>query len=525
MELIVNPGLLASATTATIFLIVFTIWFRNRDKNRVNLGLSAVVFLSCLYQSQPEILALLDRPTYKIEELVSNIIATLWWLAIAFLFNKSLNRFIWHGKLAWDGEPAVPRLLREIATVLIYLTAGMIILRFVFDQPITAVAATSGVVALVMGYSAQSTLKEIFAGISLNLDDPFQKGDLVEFEGEWGYIKDMNWRSVIYQDMDQNIVVLPNSKVAEGKIRNLTRPTEVMRRTFYFHAEYNAPTSIVLEVAEQAIKECPKVTRHPGNFAAFYEFDELGAKYKMHFHSKNFDDWFAAGDQVSNALWYGLNRRGIRFAFQRHLNFAFPEDDNRLLPDSLLDNSNWENLVTLFNRVPIFEQMQEEDIQDLAKGANWRIFGPPERIVSVSKTYSSMFIIATGRADVFEVMEDGSEIKMDELGPGQAVGIMTILTGVSQQTTIRAAVETAVWEINSDALHAIFERRPIAMDHIAESAAKWQAEEDKTLAVRKLSRAQEAKIIDKRQTSLSKRISRFFVLSKTENINVDFTDY
>lgn len=525
MELIINLELLATGATAAIFLTIFAIWFRDRGKNRVNLGLSAVLFLSCLYLSQPEILALFDRSTDSFTEPTSNAIATLWWLAVAFLFNKLLNRFIWHGKLAWDGEPAVPRLLREIAAVLIYLTAAMIILRFVFNQPITAVAATSGVVALVMGYSAQSTLKEIFAGISLNLDDPFQKGDLIEFDGEWGYIKDMNWRSVTYQDLDQNIVILPNSKVAEGKIRNLTRPTEVMRRTFYFHAEYNAPTSIVLEVAERAIKECPKVSLHPGNFVAFDGFDELGAKYKVHFHSKNFDDWFIAGDQVSNALWYGLNRRGIRFAFQRHLNYAIPEDDNRLLPDSFLDGSNWEDLATLFKRVPVFKQMQEEDIQDLAKASDWRVFGPPERIAPVSETNSSMFIIASGRADVFEVMDDGSEIKLDELGPGQSVGIMTILTGASQKTTIRAAIETAAWEINSDALHAIFERRPIAMEHIAESVAKWQAEEDKTLVARKLSRAQAAKILDKRQTSLSKRIARFFAQRKTEETNVEFTDY
>ena len=83
-----------------------------------------------------------------------------------------------------------------------------------------------------------------------NLDDPLQKGDLVEFESEWGHIKIMNWSSITYQDMDQNIVVLHSLKVAEGKIRNLSRPTEVMRRTFCFYAEYNAPTSIVLEVAE-----------------------------------------------------------------------------------------------------------------------------------------------------------------------------------------------------------------------------------------------------------------------------------
>ena len=67
-----------------------------------------------------------------------------------------------------------------------------------------------------------------------NLDDPLQKGNLVEFEIEWGLIRVMNWNSITYQDMDQNIVVLPSLKVAEGKIRNLSRPTEVMHHTFCF---------------------------------------------------------------------------------------------------------------------------------------------------------------------------------------------------------------------------------------------------------------------------------------------------
>lgn len=525
MAIFDNLGLLATAATAAIFIVILLIWSRDREKNRVNLGLSAVVFLGCLHQFLPETLTLFDSFTSDTTQKLADAVATFWWLALAFLLNKSINRFIWHGKLAWDGEPAVPRLLREIVAVLIYLTAAMIILRIVYGQPITAVAATSGVVALVMGYSAQSTLKEIFAGISLNLDDPFQKGDLIEFDGEWGYIKDMNWRSITYQDMDQNLVVLPNSKVAEGKIKNLARPTEVMRRTFIFHAEYNAPTAIVVEVAEKAISECPKVTPHPWNFAAFIGFDEQGAKYRMHFHVLSFDSWFAAGDQVSNALWYGLKRRGIRFAFQRHLNFASPEDDKKMLPDSAFDDSNWKDLVELFEQVPVFEQMTSQDIQELAKAADWKVFGPPERIVTVNQPSTSMFIISSGQVDVFEVMDDGTEIKMDEFVAGQPVGIMALLTGTQQRTTIRAAVETAAWEISSDALHAIFERSPVVMEHIAESVAKWQAEEDENLAARKLSRAQEAKIIVKRQNSLSKRISRFFIQSQSEETNVEFTDY
>jgi hypothetical protein len=60
------------------------------------------------------------------------------------------------------------------------------------------------------------------------------------------------------------------------------------------------------------------------------------------------------------------------------LNFASPEGDSRLILGSLLDDLNGEDLVTLFSQVPIFKEMKEDDIQGLAKVANWFIFVSPE---------------------------------------------------------------------------------------------------------------------------------------------------
>ena len=76
IELIVDLELLATCTSTAIFLSVFAVWYRDRDKNRVILGLSAVIFLSCLYQFQQEVLVLFDRPTDNFSVLVSNTIAT-----------------------------------------------------------------------------------------------------------------------------------------------------------------------------------------------------------------------------------------------------------------------------------------------------------------------------------------------------------------------------------------------------------------------------------------------------------------
>ena len=77
IELIVDLELLATSTTTAIFLSVFAVWYRKKKKNRVILGLSAVVFLSCLYQFQQEVLVLFYRPTDNFSVLVSNTIATV----------------------------------------------------------------------------------------------------------------------------------------------------------------------------------------------------------------------------------------------------------------------------------------------------------------------------------------------------------------------------------------------------------------------------------------------------------------
>ena len=147
---------------------------------------------------------------------------------------------------------------------------------------------------------------------------------------------------------------------------------------------------------------------------------------------------------------------------------------------------------------------------ELAKGAVLHVVGPPERIIRAGSKRSSMYVIASGVGDVYEVDEQERETWMAEVGEGETIGLMSLLTGVPQRTTVRARTETAVWEISSDNLHALFEQKPEVMDNIAESVTKWRAEEEDVLNQIKLSRQQEQSLLEKRANSLSNRIVRFF---------------
>jgi len=450
----------------------------------------------------------------------------LWWVFIAYLVNAFVRRFIYRKHLTPDGEPTVPIILQHLVTAFIYLIAAMIALRFVLDQSITALATASGAIALILGYSSRTVFEEIFSGLAISANKPFSKGDLIQLNGEWAYVKDITWRSITYEDMDNNYVVVPNTVVAASKIRNLDHPTKGTRRTMYFHVEYNVPPHVVVKECDLAMKECPHIKPHPWNFTSFYEFDEKGMKYKLHFHIHHYDDWYVGSDELINAIWYRFARKKIRFAHQRHLNYTSAEDEKRGIMGSAYNEASWKDLVAQFDQVPMFEGMTKSDMKELATSAIMHVIGPPEKVIEAGSTTTSMFFIAYGTAEVYEVDEYGRETYMATAGVTESIGLMSLLTGAPQRTTIRAIEELGVWEIKSDALHDIFEKKPEIMDNIAKNVARWQLEEEEAINAIASNRSQAAQTLKKRTSKLSDRIAKFFDgRNDDDDDNIEFTNY
>jgi small-conductance mechanosensitive channel/CRP-like cAMP-binding protein len=499
---------------------------RRRSGVRIPLGIAAVSFFATLYILVDEIRPLIGDLGWLNNTQVKQVFASLFWVAIGYTTNVFIKRFVYLRRLTAEGDYTVPLIVQYLVTALIYLFALMIIVRMVYNQPIFAIAATSGALAIVLGYSARSVLEEVFAGIALNFSSPFEKGDMIQLNGEWATVKDIGWRSITYLDMDNNNVVVPNSVVAASKIRNLERPDSIVRRLNYFLIEYNVPPRVVIELAEAAMHECPTILDHEWNEVSLIGFEESGIKYRVAFHISDTSKWWLASNEYFNALWYRFKREGVRFGQQRHLNFSNGEDADKGLPSSSLEDNNWGALVDRFNHTPMFDGMTSFDMDELARGAKLHVIGPPERIIRAGSKRTSMYLLAAGEADVYEVNDDGKETWMASVYEGETVGLMSLLTGAPQRTTIRARTETATWEISSESLHALFERKPEVMDNIAEAVTKWQAEEDDALQAIKMSREQEESLLNKRASSLSKRISRFFDRdSKDEDSGEGYTGF
>jgi len=516
---------LVLAALGLLLIVLIVARIRRREGVRIPLGITAIAFFVACYLLRDQFSGVLTNITGRSNLQIGQGIATMLWLSIAYTVNVFVKRFGYKRRLTAEGDSKVPLIIQYLVTALIYMAAGMVILRFVFGQSIFALAATSGALAIVLGYSARSVLDEIFAGIALNFSSPFEKGDLVQLNEEWALIKDIGWRSITYLDMDSNSVVVPNSVVAASKIRNLDKPDNITRRLFYFKVEYNAPPKVVLELATAAMDECPHVIDHEWNDVCLFDFDDTGIRYRVALHIEHYNHWWLASDEYFNALWYRFKRAGIRFGQQRHLNFQNNENADRALPDSVLDDTNWHNLVDRFDQTPMFDGMTKDDMSELARSAELHIVGPPERIIRAGSKRSSMYLMAAGESDVYRVDNNGKETWMAGVSEGETVGLMSLLTGTPQRTTIRARTECAVWEISSDSLHALFDRKPEVMDNIAAAVAQWQADEDEAFQAMDLSQKQEQNLLDKRASTLYKRIARFFDGTKDDESTDRYTDY
>ncbi|MBF0370961.1 MAG: mechanosensitive ion channel [Magnetococcales bacterium] len=499
--------------------IVANLTRRERSSSsRLRLGLMLMVFLSLLTVLDLSLLKSLMEPLRGLAVrhygLIHKLVLATWWFALAYTFNRLLERVVWEGILGnEEGGSTIPALLRDSVHVLVYLITLMILMAFIFDKSITALAATSGVFAFVVGYSAQNTIGEIFAGISLNLSPPFAQGDWVEINEEWCLIRDIDWRCVTCEDLHGNQLVFPNSVVARSPVRNASKPTPAIQRKLSFMVEYGAAPNLVIDLVNFAMAQSPAIQKHPAAYTIFDQFDDLGVRYSACYYIDTFANRHKAANQVASAIWYRLNRRGIRFSFNRLHAHIDLEHAERPVPGTVwreVEESS--QLLEFFRAVPFFASLEEWELHELAFRAKRHIHGPQETLIHQKDKGDSLFLITRGEVDVFITQGDGEELRVATLGMGQTVGVMSLMTGEPRSATVRVSGEreTVTHEVTKETLTGIVQNRPAVLQELAGIVAQMQQKDQQRTAKHQASREQQEKAVETASVRLAEKIRRWF---------------
>ena len=123
------------------------------------------------------------------------------------------------GNLSVMLVPIVRRVLR--ATILILLL--LFTLNNVFTVQIPSLLAGVGIAGLAVSLAAQDTLKNLFGSVMIFADQPFLMGDLVRVDAFEGVVEDIGFRSTRIRTADGFLISIPNARVADAAVTNLSR--------------------------------------------------------------------------------------------------------------------------------------------------------------------------------------------------------------------------------------------------------------------------------------------------------------
>lgn len=225
-----------------------------------------------------------------------------------FLFLKNTQR-------------GVPRLLANIFTLLFFLTVFSFVGTYVFGFKIAPVLATSAVFSVIIGLALQDTLGSLFAGLSLQLEQPFRIGDWVEVQSgaqKWsGQIQEVNWRATFLLGYSDELIVIPNKILAASQIVVFTYEARPGRRSQAYRLPAESDPEAVKKALLKALREVPAVLSYPEPKVLLTETGEPWLTFKQFYSIEDFGAQYSVGDAVIRASLAQLKAEGFALAEPR----------------------------------------------------------------------------------------------------------------------------------------------------------------------------------------------------------------
>lgn len=215
------------------------------------------------------------------------------------------------------GEQMIP-FIKDLAKVIAIILGAFVIMGSVFELNIAAIVAGLGVGGIAIGLAAQDTLKNLLGSFTIFADKPFVVGDHVRVDKFEGTVERVGFRSTLLRTVDKTLVTIPNSRVSNDLLENLTL-RNLRRVKFDVGLEYDTP----LEKLKMIAKEIESyVSMHHGTREdALVHFDAFGPsslnlQVRYYIEEISYSQYSLIREEV--------NYKIMEIVYQHEASFAFP---------------------------------------------------------------------------------------------------------------------------------------------------------------------------------------------------------
>lgn len=211
--------------------------------------------------------------------------------------------------------------LTQTLIKLVVLVIGFTILLGSLGVSITPVVTALGVGGIAIALALQDSLSNLVSGVHILMEKPVRVGDYVKLEGgEEGYVEDIGWRTIRIRKLQNNLVILPNSKLAQSMIINYHLPQQEMSLLINIGVSYDSEPEhverVLIEEAKEAAKCVPGLLSKPEPFVRFIPgFGDFSLDFTLICRVREFVDQYLAQHELRKRIFKRFKKEGIEIPF------------------------------------------------------------------------------------------------------------------------------------------------------------------------------------------------------------------
>jgi small-conductance mechanosensitive channel len=256
---------------------------------------------------------LLTKINLFMNSIIAAIIIYLIYIIFDANFSNSLRKIL--KKTKSGANEAAIQLYKQTLQVLIFIL-GFVYLLSIWGVEIGPILAGLGIGGIALALALQSFLSNIFAGVSIILDKSINVGDLISLEKDlMGFVHKIGLRSTQIKNFDNEIIIVPNSKLAESNIHNITKPNPEVRVVIPFSVSYGSNVEKTKKVVLNEIKKVNGIIRKEDAHVKFLSMGDSSLNFKAFFYLDSFEKKFEAIDEANTRIYNTLNKMKINIPF------------------------------------------------------------------------------------------------------------------------------------------------------------------------------------------------------------------